>query len=280
MHNPCTNPRRFPFNMGFSRDGRSAALARYLVAALCLASTVSTRGGSEAHLEAAGEETEAWIEYEVERAWSFGLGLDFLSQYAFRDVLSTEGPVMQPFAYFSYKNLTFDVYANMNLDGRDANRGRFDEIDFDCYLTAEIGNLTIEPGFTYYHYLQDDETPDSGDFFLSLTHPVGPFSAVLINSVDVLEYPGFYYGSLGLYYDWQITEGILLDASVSVNYSDDPDEDDDEYWAIYPSLSLTFDIGENAYITPHVSFSHFLHSEIDPVDDDYFIYGVTLGYDF
>jgi hypothetical protein len=231
--------------------------------------------------EIVARETEESVESEDgESPWALGLELDFLSQYAFRGFLITDGPVMQPYAYVSYTGLTLGVFANMNLDDRDWNPGQFDEFNFDAFWTQEIGNLILAPGFTYYYYPLEDYDPDTGEIFLLLSHPVGPVDLDFLNTVDVVTYPGYWYSRLGVWYEWVITDRIILDARLSVDYSTDPNEDEDEYSTVFPELSVSFYLTENAYLRPHLSFTHFLYSSFVPEDDDIFIWGIALGVQF
>jgi len=213
---------------------------------------------------------------------SAGVDVDVLSQYAFRGFVITEGPVMQPYAYVTYEGITLDVYANMNLDRRDVNRGRFDELFFDVYWTRDIGELSVEPGFTYYHYpLEEDGEgyPDTGEVFLALSRPLGPLRVGLLNTLDVVEYPRSYYGSLWVEYQMDLTHRIAFDSSVEVDFATDPGEDDDEYSSLAPEFGLSFTLG-NVSVRPHVSFGHFLHAAFVPEHDNVWISGVTVGVQF
>jgi hypothetical protein len=269
LRNPCC------------RSGSSSVAVWILSLLLCIGPAVVAEEEPGFSAEGGSLETvESTESPEAESPWEFGLELDFLSQYAFRGFLLTEGPVMQPYVHVSYSRLTLGVFANMNLDERDWNPGRFDEFDFDVFWTQEIGNLTLAPGFTYYYYPLEDYDPDTGEVFLLLAHPVGPVDLEFLNTVDVVTYSGYWYSRLSVRYEWAITDRVILEAGLSVDYSTDPNEDEDEYSTVFPELAVSCYFTDNAYVRPHVSFSHFLCSSFVPEDDDILIWGMAVGLNF
>jgi hypothetical protein len=217
------------------------------------------------------------LEQGEQGPWRLGAELDFLSRYVFRGLPITEGPVLQPFLFTGYKRLTLDVFANMNLDAEDSNPGRVDEIDLDLYWTQPIGTLSATPGVSYYNYPLDEVSPQTAELFLLLSHPVGPLQLELLNTVDVLEFSGYWTASVTLWYEASITDRILLELGVSAGYSTDPNEEEDEYATLFPEVSVSVFLTENIYLRPHASLSHFLYSAFDPEEDNVFACGIAVG---
>ena len=209
------------------------------------------------------------------------LELDFLSRYAFRGFAMSKAPVFQPYAYLECGPLALESMAYANLSNRDPHRGRFNEYDFSAYYMLETGKLTVEPAFTYYEFASYvDGAADTGEATVTLYYPVGPVEVSFLQSLDVMEYRGYYYASLSLEYTKAVRKHLSCEMKISFDFGDNPRESDDTHVVVFPQLSMYCYVHKGLYIRPHVEFSRFLHSDFEPDEDNIVSYGLAIGLEF
>jgi len=85
---------------------------------------------------------------------SFGLNADFVSRYLWRGLLLSGNPNIQPYAYLSYKNLTFGGWGSYGLSTPYA--------EADLYLTLSLGSFDFTVSD---YYVASDDSLENFSYF-------------------------------------------------------------------------------------------------------------------
>jgi len=80
------------------------------------------------------------------------LGAGLLSKYAWRGLLLTDGPVIQPTVDVSHKGFVINVWCNMDLDDVNGNEREFNEIDLTLAYGGKVGPVRISGGVMHYTF--------------------------------------------------------------------------------------------------------------------------------
>jgi hypothetical protein len=219
-------------------------------------------------------------DFEEESDFAISAQVDFLSRYVFRSFVYTDGPVMQPSIFTSYRNFTFGFYSNMNLTNKDQYQGWFDDYQFDFYLDLDWLGMTFEPAFTYYYYPEFTDYLSTGEVALTIYRNIGNYELSFFNSFDVLEYAGWYYGSFAVTRYFEINDRFLISGSGSIDYSQDPNDSGDSFFSGLIELTLDWSLSEKLMVRPYLAYSQFLAAEFTPDDDHIFVYGIGIAVDF
>jgi hypothetical protein len=157
-----------------------------------------------------GQSTVSDTTEEAESDWSFGVSSGFSNKYLWRGIVYNNGLVFQPEAYVAYRDLSFSVWSNTTLydvDGVSAN-----EIDYTIDYAHSFSVFELETFFSYYQYIQQAGTPNTAEWYLSGALSLGSFSIYSTVTVDVLEYAGASFLELGLNYEKELSDRLILSA--------------------------------------------------------------------
>jgi hypothetical protein len=149
-------------------------------------------------------------EEEAGSDWSFGVSSGFSNKYMWRGIVYNNGLVLQPEAYIGYKDFSFSVWSNTTLydvDGVTAH-----EIDYTLDYSHAAEKFEVETYLSYYQYIQQVDAPNTAEWYLKGSLPLGNFSVYSSLTVDVLEYAGASFLELGLNYEKELTEKLTLAA--------------------------------------------------------------------
>ncbi|MBM4397229.1 MAG: hypothetical protein FJ087_16285 [Deltaproteobacteria bacterium] len=182
---------------------------------------------------------------------------DFTSRYVWRGIPSSEWPVVQPEATIGAFGFTLGLWANQPL-GPEAGGRTVDELDPWLSYTFEIADFTIEPSFVGYAYLPADRAPVTGEFGLRLAWGAGLVEVFTDHAFDVIEYPGAYFGDLGIGIDAEIVPALSAAVETSFAWGTAKFSEANRgvahggvhYLAV--DVSLTWRIADWARLRPHV----------------------------
>jgi hypothetical protein len=116
------------------------------------------------------------------------------SRYVWRGIALSDGPVTQPSLWVSRSKLTGELWSNFDL--KDARR--CNEVDFTLTYAAGGRALTVEPSLQLYVCPGVSDAPTTEEVLVRLSRPVGPVTLFTRQSVDLLVYPGAYFGEIGV----------------------------------------------------------------------------------
>jgi hypothetical protein len=239
-----------------------------------------------------------WAAEEEKPSASADIGV--FSQYIWRGYeLSKDSAVIQPSVTVGYKDVSFNLWGNLDTDVYSDPRGQaqFNETDMTLSYGRSFGMVNAGVGYIYYGL---DGVDDSQEIYLSsgLDTLLSPTLTVYR---EIAHLPSWYI-SLGISHSIELMKKITLDLAGSVGYyySDDDDfvEVDD---ALNPttkkyrdfhnglvSVGLTIPVAKYFTIKPLIAYSFPLTNEADNLikstsfshDSDFVYGGVTASLSF
>jgi hypothetical protein len=128
------------------------------------------------------------------------------------------GPAIQPSAWVGWSGLTLSVWGNVAAD-EDHRFGRLTELDPSITWEGEWRGFSLSPSFACYLFPGQDDPFGTAELTLSVSRPLGPVEVFTDHSIDVVGYPGAYYGDLGLGFEHELTGNLSVGASADVGWA-------------------------------------------------------------
>ncbi len=137
---------------------------------------------------------------------------DFYSQYIWRGIESSQGPVWQPAAAIEGYGVGFSVWGNFVL-GDEPNQGQFNEIDLTLYYHRQFKKLDVNTWFVFELYPNSNpkslnDSKSTIEYDLILTYPVGPVFVFSDLAVFLMFAQGGVYWDVGLGYEQALPLGF------------------------------------------------------------------------
>jgi hypothetical protein len=238
-----------------------------------------------------------WAEDEAKPSASGDVGV--FSQYIWRGYeLSKDSVVIQPSATVSYKDVSFNLWGNLDTDyygDPTRNEAQFNETDMTLSYDKSFGMVGLGVGYIYYGL---DGALDSQEIYLSLGLDT-LLSPSLTVYREIANYEAWYI-SLGISHSFELPKEITLDLAGSIGYyayddvyeiDDNGVETTDKYNALHNglvSVGLTIPVGKYFSVVPMIAYSFPLSNEADNMikyssfsdKSDFFYGGVTASLSF
>jgi hypothetical protein len=218
---------------------------------------------------------------------TLGLESDAASDYVWRGLDFSDGPVAQNSAWATFRSLTLSLWSNYRL-GASAIPPRLDEIDAGLSYSAAFGPITLEPMVQTYMYPNQSDVPSTIELSLRAAVAVGSFEPFLAQTWDVKEYSGAYFGEIGVAYSWAPSSKLLVETMAELGWGSKTFNE--AYVGPVKSslqlamwdLSATYTIRGGLYVRPHMSVStvtdKVLREELD--HPSMVQCGLALGFEF
>jgi len=113
-----------------------------------------------------------------------------LSQYAWRGLVLTNGPVLQTSSTVNYRGAHVNVFTNQDLNGVNGRRGKVNELDFDLGYDYARDRATLSAGTIHYTY--PNTTAASTTELYAGVRLAGPLNASVRGYFDVAAIRGGY----------------------------------------------------------------------------------------
>jgi hypothetical protein len=205
---------------------------------------------------------------EISSAWSGGLEMATTNNYLWRGITVNEGVILQPNAWLSYNNLTVDIWSSFTLNKPDDDIKR-PEVDAIISYEMNLMNFTIEPSFNYYHYIDQADATDTGEFGCNVAYPIG---IVTLNAgvfVDVMEYSGATYMEESAEIEKEINDHVSLFTALRIGSGFK--KFNESYFELSKStislLSLdgrmTYSMDNGLYLQPYFQLNKTLSNDLE-----------------
>ncbi len=245
---------------------------------------------------------------DAESTVSFGAEVDLLSQYIWRGLTLSSGPVLQPSTFVRVKGVELSATSNLVLTDP-GEQGHFNEVDLDLRYQGRWRRLTFEPiahGYLVFGdepiELADTEAPlapprkriSTLEAAFRLTCSVGPVDFFTEHAVDVISYLGAYYGELGAmaHYRWHGHKSthwsVTVEGGVSVALASD--RFNNAYWGVSKTTvdllsataALTYYPTRHFYLRAHAEVSTLTDLDLRAAAEspDTWVVGQAIGFDF
>lgn len=227
--------------------------------------------------------------------WDMTLDNAYVSEYVWRGLQLNPDATYQPSLTFSDEEsgVSINIWGSMDTTDVYGQSGSFTELDYTLSYGWDASCCGMSAGWIHYTF-PNTEFAGTNELFVSSCFG-GTLSPTLGINLDVDEAKGFY-ASLGAGYDcafpWLKGEEKKLNLSAKVSFGSD-NYNDFYYFTNKFALtdasitaSMPFTVGEKMTLTPSVSYSTLLDSDIkDNVEAaglkaDNFYGGVTLSMSF
>jgi hypothetical protein len=239
-----------------------------------------------------------WAEGDAKPKASADVGV--FSQYIWRGYeLSKDSIVIQPSITVGYKDVSFNLWGNLDTDVYNDSRdeAKFNETDMTLSYEKSFGMVSLGAGYIYYAL---DAIDDSQEVYLSVGLDT-LLSPSLTVYREIAHLPSWYI-SLGISHSFKLPKEMTLDLAGSVGYyySDDDSfvEVDDnlnattnKYNAFHNgliSVGLTIPVGKYFSVVPMIAYSFPLTNDADNLiksaslsdKSDFVFGGVTASISF
>lgn len=241
---------------------------------------------TEPNASFSGENAERLIPAEAGEDFEFGVEADFVSQYVWRGIALSDGPVLQPSMWFSAYGATFTVWGNFVLND-EANQGQLNEIDFNLGYVYQHKNFFIGSLFLFYLYPHQDVAA-TGEGSVILGFQKGPFKIFTVQLVDIVAAPGAYFGLAGASFEKELHSRFSLKTSLGVGWANG--KFNEVYFEVPKAkanvLAWTLDfnwaVRDPLFLRPHMKVTTLLSSNLkESVDHPTIVSGgLALGVEF
>jgi hypothetical protein len=146
----------------------------------------------------------------------------------------------------------------------------------------------LDPSVTCFLYPGEEDPFGTAEVTVGLSRTVGPVEVFTDHSLDIVGYPGAYYGDAGLGFEQELTPGLPFAGSASLGWA--TAEFNDECLGVRRAalncaeaeVSLTWTTWGLVYLRPHVGASLLLDSALRQAVDRPFNFtaGLAMGREF
>lgn len=143
--------------------------------------------------------------------------IELPSRYVWRGLALSDGPALQPALWTGAFGLTAWTWANLHLGEATAPDPTW-EIDAGLDYAHEWNGLAVEAGIQVYGYPGVEDAPPTGELRAALAVPRGPVTLSTEHSVDVIEYPGAYFGEIALSLAHEPADGLSMEWSFALGW--------------------------------------------------------------
>jgi hypothetical protein len=183
--------------------------------ALSGAAAAAAQEAEDADADAA--EVEGVEEADDGVGFLVGGEVELPSRYVWRGLAFSEGPALQPSVWVGAFGFTVSSWANLHLGEATAPDPTW-EVDVGLRYAHDWEWLAVEGGFQLYTYPGIEDAPPTGELSAALSLPLGPISLSTEHSVDLIEYPGAYFGELGLSLAHEPADGWSMEWSFALGW--------------------------------------------------------------
>jgi hypothetical protein len=218
---------------------------------------------------------------------TFGAEADFNSRYVWRGIPFSKDAVMQSSVWISASDFTLTLWNNFVLN-HEPNHGQVNEFDLTLGYYKEWNKFSIEPSFNYYWYPNQEEAPATGELIVKFAYAINCLELFTNQNIDLIEYPGAYFGDIGIGYTRELNPLLTFESSISLGWGSS--KFNDTYLEISKTalnvaqcdIAVTYQPENCIYIRPHIAVSTILDHELkEQLDDSTIVYGgIAIGKEF
>ncbi|MGH9321187.1 MAG: hypothetical protein ACRD21_29260 [Vicinamibacteria bacterium] len=203
------------------------------------------------------------------RGTTYGFELDTRSQYLFRGLPFTEGPVSQIAGWVATRGFTFFAWGNFLLE-RELRQQGFSETNFGASYERQWKNLTLRPGFVtyFYHAPSHLEAEPTSEGSLTAMYTIGAVDVFTQQVVDVGSARGAYYGEAGVSLDRSLGGALAIAGTLSCDFASARYNqavfglEHRGFNQVGLEISVTWAPSERVYFRPHFELARTLDSDL------------------
>jgi len=196
----------------------------------------------------------------------FSISTDFSNKYLWRGMCYNRGLVFQPEAAISFGGLSFSVWSNLSIWDVDDAKGN--EIDFTLDFSHSFSNLDVETYLSYYKYIDQEGVPNTAEWFVGASCPLGNFSISAGLNIDIIGNAGASYLELGLNYEHELSSLITVSGSLTTGFASKKfnsyylEVEKSAFNIAGMNIGLSYSPFTNFYIEPHFLFNYTIDRDL------------------
>ncbi|MCC7497898.1 MAG: hypothetical protein IT160_09995 [Bryobacterales bacterium] len=218
---------------------------------------------------------------------SLDLETSALSQYVWRGIILTNGPLLQTSATADYRGVHLNILANNDLESSNGRRGEFSELDYEIGYDHHAERATLSCGLIHYTF------PSTHEESTTELYAGAGFAVPLHPSVKVYSDVGAIHGT---YVSFDLAHSIALpklgpnkpwSAEFSAGAGAASKGFNRGYYGVeragvvdfHPAIALPVSLGSRIRLTPRVGYSGVASSLLRPSEAPKahnFYFGVSL----
>jgi hypothetical protein len=216
-----------------------------------------------------------------------GFESDFASKYIWRGLPFSSGNVSQNSVWLTRSGLTGSIWSNYDAGSEDVDP-RLNEFDFSLAYESSFHNITVEGMIGSYVYPNQPETPSTAEISLNLSYALPLLQPFTIQTFDIKEYRGAYFGELGLQGSRDITENLSANLTAEIGWGSAKfsrayiDEAGPALQFASCQADLTWSLYKSMYLRPHFWVTTLINNDIRDLVEKPTLYqfGLAFGGEF
>jgi hypothetical protein len=224
--------------------------------------------------------------YSVDRI-TYGFETDFASKYLWHGLAFSPGAVSQNSAWITIAKLTGSIWSNYDLKAEGENPS-LNELDLALSYGSSFNRFGYEASIQAYLYPDQPESPSTAEISTRLSYDLTFLELFTIQTFDIKEYRGAYFGEFGLGSSWDIGERLSIETSSEIGWGSA--KFNETYIGEFrPALELasweagaTWYFSNYLYLRPHLIVTTILNHNIRALVEKptLFQFGVAFGGEF
>jgi hypothetical protein len=216
-----------------------------------------------------------------------GFESDFASKYIWRGLAFSRGNVSQNSVWLTKGGLTGSIWSNYDAGSEDVDP-RLNEFDFGLAYETSFHNLSVEGMIGSYVYPNQPETPSTDELSLNLSYGLPLIQPFTIQTVDIKEYRGAYFGELGLQASRDITGNLSADMTAEIGWGSAKfnhayiGDVGAAFQLASCQANLTWGLYKSLYLRPHFWVTTLINNDIRDLVEKPTLYqfGLAFGGEF
>jgi hypothetical protein len=219
---------------------------------------------------------------------SYGAEYDSNTRYVWRGIRLSDGGVTQPSLWIEHSRATLTLWGNMPIGSSGSVTSSLDELDVTLSYKTRVAKWELEPSFLLYVYPGQEAAPTTGEAMVRFSFPVGSTQVFTIHSLDLVRYPGAYFGEAGVALEREWGAKASLEAALRVGWGsasfnrDYMDVPKGACNYVGGDVSVTRSLGRSLYVRPHLGFSRLIDRDLrrKTASANNLVIGLAMGHSF
>jgi len=223
------------------------------------------------------------METDAGNGITVGFESDFASKYIWRGLAFSSGNVSQNSIWLTKGGLTGSVWSNYDAGSGDIDP-RLNEFDFGLAYETSFHNLSVEGIIGSYVYPNQPEIPSTAELSLNLSYSLPLIQPFTIQTFDIKEYRGAYFGELGLQGSQDITGNLSANLTAEIGWGSAKfnrayiGESHAALQLASFQADLTWGLYKSLYLRPHFWATSLINNDIKDLVEKPTLYQIGLAF--
>jgi len=148
---------------------------------------------------------------------NLGFELDFASQYVWRGIALSQGPVLQPSLWTTYRGFTFSIWGNFVLND-EPNQGQLNEVDFTLGYGRRSRHFFFN-ALMYFYLFPHQDVPATGEGSAVFGFEWASVRVYTNQNSDFIANPGSYFGIFGVSYEKKFHPKLTMKTTAELGWA-------------------------------------------------------------